>query len=86
MIKVLPSALRHGLSETAISYAWESLVRCRQRQSNEEPPRWIAIGILPDGRIAELVAFESLTGEWYIFHAMTPPTAKFINELGLRRG
>jgi len=84
--QVLSCALKHGLSESDVIYAWESPIRCRQRQSKDEPPRWIAIGILPDGRMAELVAFESLAGEWCVFHAKVPPTTKFINELGLKGG
>jgi hypothetical protein len=85
-VLVLPHALRHGLGEEEIIYAWNSLIRCRQRQSKDEPPRWIAIGTLPDGRTVEMVAFESLAGEWCVFHALTPPTVKFIKELGLKGG
>jgi hypothetical protein len=84
--RILPHALRHGLTEDEVAYAWASLIRCRQRQSGDDPPRWIAIGSLPDGRMVEMVAFESLAGEWYVFHAMTPPTTKFIQELGLKAG
>jgi hypothetical protein len=81
-----PNALKHGLSERDIAYAWESPVRCRQRNGTDEPPIWIAIGSLPDGRMAELVAFQDEVGRWCVFHALTPPTLKFIKELGLRGG
>jgi hypothetical protein len=83
-IIVLSHALKHGLSEKEVAYAWQSPILCRKRQSKDEPPRWIAIGTLPDGRMAELVAVEDITGTWHVFHAMTPPTKKFIKELGLK--
>lgn len=83
-VVVLPHALKHGLTEEEVTYAWNCPIRCRQRQSNDEPPRWIAIGCLPDGRFAELVAFQDAGGTWVVFHAMTPPTKKFKKELGMR--
>jgi uncharacterized DUF497 family protein len=83
MTKVLQNALKHGLTEKDVAYAWGSLLRCRQRMSNDEPTRWIAVGLLPNGQAAELVAFQDVHGEWNVFHAMAPPTKKFIKELGL---
>ena len=85
-MRILPHALRHGLSEEEVAYAWASPIRCRQRQSKDEPPRWIAIGTLSDGRMVEMVAFESLDRQWCVFHVKSPPTTKFINELGLKGG
>jgi hypothetical protein len=85
-VRILPHALTHGLSVEEITYAWQSPVRCRQQQSKDEPPRWIAIGALPNGQMAEMVAFEDISGAWCVFHANTPPTAKFVIELGLRGG
>lgn len=82
-VKVLGHALKHGLSEEEVSYAWSCPIRCRQRESNDEPPRWVAIGMLPDGRLAELVAIQSQDGVWQVFHAMVPPTKKFLKELGM---
>lgn len=42
--------------------------------------------MLPDGRMAELVALEDSQGRWHVFHAMVPPTKKFKRELGMARG
>jgi hypothetical protein len=81
---VLENALKHGISEEDVGYAWNSPLRCRQRQSNDEPARWIAIGLLPNGESAELVAFQDENGDWNVYHAMTPPTKKFIKELELQ--
>lgn len=82
----LPHALKHGLSESDVAYAWKSPIRCRQRAGKDEPPRWIAIGLLPDGRLAELVAIQTIEGDWYVYHAMTPPTKKFLKELEINDG
>lgn len=84
MVKIIQHALRHGLTERALIYAWNSPIRCRQRNGTDDPPIWIAIGMLPDGRLVELVAFQDKAGYWNVFHAMTPPTKKFIKELGLK--
>lgn len=83
---VLPHALKHGLSADEVAYAWDSPIACRQRSGENDPPIWIAIGVLPDGRMAELVALENAAGQWVVFHAMVPPTKKFVKELGLDRG
>lgn len=80
-----PHALKHGLSEAEVAHAWDTPIACRQRGGELDPPIWIAIGVLPDGRMAELVALEDDRGRWRVFHAMTPPTKKFVRELGMGR-
>lgn len=84
MIHVSKSALKHGLTPLQIIYAWENPIRIRQRSGSADQPIWVSIGPLPDGRFAELVGFVDVNGDWYVFHAMTPPTKKFKRELGLR--
>ena len=76
-------ALKHGLTENEIRHAWDTPIACRQRNGEDDPPIWIAIGVLPDGRMAELVALEDSQGRWLVFHAMVPPTKKFLRELGM---
>lgn len=68
-----------------VAYAWENPLRCRQRNGADDPPLWIAIGVLADGRMAELVGFLDEGGIWCVFHAMVPPTKKFKKELGFTR-
>lgn len=79
VVYVIESALKHGLSEDDIVSAWENVfeyVRCRHKKM---PPHYMALGTLQNGRTVELVAFS--TGlDWYVFHAMTPPTAGFMHE------
>jgi hypothetical protein len=84
-VVVDPHALKHGLSEEEVRYAWDTPIACRQRSGELDPPTWIAIGVLPDGRMAELVALEDNLGRWHVFHAMVPPTKKFLKELEMTR-
>jgi len=85
MVRVHSHALKHGLSDNEVAFAWENPIRCRQRNGTNDPAIWISIGALPDGRLAELVAFMDESGVWCVFHAMTPPTKKFKSELGFAR-
>lgn len=82
-VRVLDHATRHGLSRAEVEYAWRNPLRCRQRHGTDDPPYWISIGNLPSGHLAELVAFMDRDGDWCVFHAMTPPTKKFLKELQL---
>lgn len=84
-VLVHPHALKHGLSEEDVVTAWRNPLRCRMRLCDEEPQRWIAIGALADGRMAELVAIETGEGGWLVYHAMVPPTKKFLKELEMER-
>lgn len=82
-VRVLSHALRHGLGGRQVAFAWESPIRCRARSGTDDPVLWIAVGALPDGRLCEMVAFQDSDGAWCVFHAMSPPTKKFLRELGL---
>lgn len=84
-VEVDPHALKHGLTTDEVRYAWETPIACRSRSGVDDPPIYIAIGILPDGCMAELVALESSRGTWVVFHAMVPPTKKFLRELGMNK-
>ena len=84
MVRVHGNALKHGLTSSEVAYAWENPIRCRQRHGTDDPPLWIAVGTLPDGRFAELIGFMDVDGIWCVFHALVPPTKKFKHELGWR--
>lgn len=60
--------------------AWLAVAECIRRESEDEPPRWLAIGWLPDGRSVELVAVELIRG-WLIIHALSPVQKKFWQEI-----
>lgn len=73
------NALKH-LSREEVLSAWGNVVKCIQRASNDEPPRWLCIGWLPDGRSVELIAVETILG-WLIIHANAPMQPKFADEI-----
>lgn len=60
--------------------AWLAVSECICRESEDEPPRWLAIGWLPDGQSVELVAVELIRG-WLIIHALPPVQKKFWQEI-----
>lgn len=82
-VEVDSHALKHGLTEPEIRYAWENYLR-KQRRSAPDEDRIIAIGATPDGSIVQMVAVVGDAGA-LIYHAMKPPTKGFLRELGLER-
>lgn len=80
-IKVLPSALRHGLGEGEIKHAWLCMRWCDpiRIRHEKQPPHYMAIGFLPDGRTIEMVAFSDGI-DWFVFHAMAPVAPSFRSE------
>lgn len=76
-------AFKHGLEEEDIRYAWEHFVRLQHRGSPNEGQA-VAIGCDQKGRLIQMVAVEKSFGV-LIYHAMTPPTASALFELGLAR-
>lgn len=60
-VGIHPNAKKH-LTEKKVLGAWFAVTECIRRESEDEPPRWLAIGWLPDGRSVELVAVELIRG------------------------
>jgi hypothetical protein len=73
------NALKH-LTRQQVLHAWNSVSKSIQRQSPDEPPRWLMIGWLPSGASVEIVAVE-ITSGWLIIHANSPAQKKFLNEI-----
>lgn len=71
------------LTENDVREAWENYVRMMMREETEE--YYVAVGFDLKGRAVEMVAVETIEGNWYIYHAMTPPSTKVLHELGLMR-
>lgn len=80
---VADHALKHGVSEDDIRYAWSNFVRKRYRGAPNEG-EVVAVGYDTKGRFLQIVAAERPYGT-VIFHAMQPPTMKVLIELGLVR-
>lgn len=68
------------LAEDDVIVAWENYVRMTRRDGGHA----IAVGFDFCGRAIEMVAKES-SGDYLIYHAMTPPTVKALRELGMTR-
>ncbi|MBQ9067985.1 MAG: hypothetical protein IJ131_02835 [Eggerthellaceae bacterium] len=80
---VAEHALRHGLTESEILYAWENYVRMQQRPAPSEE-YVAAVGCTKSGDMVQMVAVIVEDGD-LIIHDMTPPTAKVLKEFGMIR-
>jgi len=82
-VMVAEHALKHGLTESEIVYAWENYVRMQQRLAPDE--EYIAaVGCTRSGDMVQMVAVVVEDG-YLIIHAMAPPTTKVLRELGMAR-
>lgn len=79
MLEIHPNALKH-LTEPEVLQAWNSVTKSIQRARDDEPPRWLCIGWLPNGSSVELIAVETVSG-WLIIHAMSPVQPRFAKEI-----
>lgn len=82
--QIHPNALKHLTRDEVLS-AWASVTKCIQRESNDEPPRWLCVGWLQDGRSVEIIAVE-LVSSWLIIHALSPVQQKFAREIARTEG
>ena len=83
-VKVHPRVMqRHPeLSEADVLSAWANAHWYATRYTGDKDAE-IAIGADANGRLLEMVAAEDDEGNLVVFHANTPPTKKFMQELGL---
>lgn len=77
--EIHPNALKH-LSRAEVLQAWGSVTKSIMRESPQEPPRWLMVGWLADGRDVELIVVETVSG-WLVIHAMAPVQSKFAREI-----
>lgn len=82
-VEIHPHALKHGLSEEDVLFAWEHFVRRQHRRTPNED-QIAAVGYDRSGRMVQMVGIEKPFGV-LVYHAMTPPTTKVLIELGLAR-
>lgn len=77
---------RHpNLSKADVRMAWRyaavGVPRYRGR-----PFEYLAVGCDGKGRILEMTGRRDVwTGDWIIWHAMTPPSVQTLREIGMRR-
>ena len=72
------------LSAQDIEEAWCNAIAYAPR-NDARPFEYLAVGFDAKGRALEMVGRRNADGDWVIWHAFTPPTAKALKELGLRR-
>lgn len=80
-IVVMPSALKHGLSESSLIEAWSNYVRKRPRGED----CWVVIGFDSKGLEIEMVGLVTVDYTVLIIHGLSPATEKIKRELGLVR-
>lgn len=62
--------------------AWEGALVSGRRPGTD---RWVVVGADRGGRLIEMVAVHDGHGHWLVFHAMTPPSGRTLEELGAPR-
>ena len=80
---IVEHAFKHGLNAEEIAYAWEHFVRKQYRGAPNEG-EVVVVGCDRRGRFIEVVAAERSFGT-VIYHAMEPPSANVLAELGMIR-
>ena len=76
---VLPSALKHGLSEQSLIEAWTNFV-CKRPRGED---CWVSIGFDSSGLEIEMVSLVTVDGAVLIIHGLSPATQRIKRELGL---
>ncbi|MBO4364884.1 MAG: hypothetical protein J5804_01160 [Eggerthellaceae bacterium] len=82
-VMVAEHALKHGLSEADIRYAWKNYIRMQQRPAPKEE-YVAAVGYTRTGVLIQMVAIAVEDGH-LVIHAMAPLTNKVLKELGMAR-
>lgn len=71
---------RDRLSDGAILYAYEHALNSRPLDDEDDPRRWLVVGIDQSGRVLELVVLVSDGGGELLIHAIKA-RAQFLDEL-----
>lgn len=70
----------HRLSDERVLYAAENVLQSRPLDEEENPQRWLMIGVDPAGRLIELVLLQFDDGREILIHAMKA-RKKYTDEL-----
>lgn len=81
-VMVHPHALKHGLREDEILFAWENFL-VRQNRASPREDEVVCIGITRDGHDVQMIGVIGQMGT-LIVHAMHPVTEKVRREVGIR--
>jgi hypothetical protein len=70
VLRIGPTALKHGYSREAISHAYDLYVWEDVIDPDWEPPKILTIGADPAGNLLELIGGEQPNGDHLVWHAM----------------
>ena len=70
------------ITDADVLSAWQNAIALAERRT-EEKDFLVAVGFDGKGRLIEMVPARDEDGALLVFHAMTPPTRKTLEELGL---
>ena len=70
------------LSVEDVLAAWNNCLRSSRRSSGAIED-FVAVGFDGKGRVIEMIAIPQGNNSWKIYHAMTPPTLRVLQDLGL---
>ena len=83
LIGIHPHAYKHGLTSDEIEHAWRNAFEQARRDRADGRVDYLLVGLDQKGRLIELIARCCGKDQYIIFHAITPPTRKFLLEMGL---
>ncbi|NHM14538.1 hypothetical protein [Xiamenia xianingshaonis] len=70
------------VSDEDVRHVMRSMIAHQQRETGE----WVAVGVDGNSRLLELVyAYDEEEEAFLVYHGMTPPSRKTLQELGLER-
>lgn len=74
------------LKRRDVKSAWRNAVDFKERPSEKaDDVVLVAVGADAHGRLIEMMGAVNADGIILVFHAMTPPSAKTLREIGLKR-
>lgn len=71
------------VTEADVQQAWRNAFALLERVGGPYGTL-IALGADGSGRVLEMIGTRTTDGSIMIYHALTPPTRAFLNEMGLR--
>ena len=84
LIAIHPHALKHGLTETDTTCAWNSAFAWFRRDLENGGIDYVLVGLDGRSHLVELIARYCPEQNGYIiYHALTPPTRKVLREIGI---
>lgn len=84
-VTIHPHARKHGLSNEDIAHAWRNAFAWMRRDRDDGATDYLLIGTDRNGRPVELIARSCAEIGYIVFHAIAPPTRRFLDEMGLGR-